>query len=59
VIEMPLDRAQRFGRLLAAARVWRSNLIPNTSTTTAPAMRSLLEALSAFDEEEPVTEAAS
>jgi hypothetical protein len=53
VIEMPLERAQRLGRLLAAARVWRANLIPNTSTGLAGPTRVLLEAIEALDDREP------
>jgi hypothetical protein len=49
MVEIPLDRAQAFGALLAAAMEWRDGLIPKTSTGTAPSTVKLLHALTAFD----------
>jgi hypothetical protein len=45
----PLD--QRWTQLLIAARAWRANLIPKTSTTAANAANQLLRAIEAFDDE--------
>lgn len=46
----PLD--QRWTQLLVAARVWRANLIPRTSSASANAANQLLRAIEAFDEDE-------
>lgn len=46
----PLD--QRWTQLLVAARAWRDNLIPKTSTTSTNAANQLLRAIEAFDEDE-------
>jgi hypothetical protein len=48
-VDIPLEVAQQFRDLLAAARAWRGGLIPNTSTATLTPTRGLLEALSVFD----------
>lgn len=48
---MPLGRAQKLGRLLAAARVWRANLIPGTSSSTYGPSSALLTAIEALDDD--------
>ncbi len=48
-VRIPLARAQRCRALLAAARQWEADLIPGTSTTSAPAVRLLRAAIAAFD----------
>jgi hypothetical protein len=53
MIEMPIERAQKFGRLLRAARFVRDERIPNTSSTTAQAMSTLLETVAEFDDPDP------
>lgn len=49
--EVP-DLDPRWPRLLAAARVWRANLIPKTSTGTSGPTRVLVEAIDAFDQDD-------
>lgn len=39
----------RYVRLLDAARVWRSGLLPRTSTGSLNAVNELLRAIEAFD----------
>lgn len=48
-VEIPLERAQAFGKLVGEARAWRGSLIPSTSTGLWGPTRNLLEAISAFD----------
>jgi hypothetical protein len=48
-VEIPLERAQAFGRLISEARGWRGSLIPSTSTGLWGPTRNLLEAITAFD----------
>jgi len=50
MIEIPVVRAQLFGKLLAAGRVWRASLIPGTSSGLQGPTARLIEALEAFDE---------
>jgi hypothetical protein len=51
VIEIPIEHAQRLGRLLAAARVWRANLIPGTSSGLQGPTAALVAAVEAFEQD--------
>lgn len=51
MIEIPIEHAQRLGRLLAAARVWRANLIPGTSSGLQGPTAALVAAVEAFEQD--------
>lgn len=50
MIELPVERAQKFRKLLTAARGWREKLIPGTDTSHHREVVELLAALEELDD---------